>query len=112
MISIDTQLYLITGGLAVLVGFAAYQAYRLKDLYRSKSSAFGAFVFMLFGLRQIYTLFRLKHNIADARAKGVMIESLSLEQWLVGVLWAYAIAIGFVIWLYWQRNDLKKLGYD
>lgn len=110
IMSIDAQLYLLTGGLSIIIGFAAYQAYTLKNLYKSKSSALGAFIFILLGARQVYSLLRLHHNIADARANGVMIDHLTLEQWLVGVVWAYLIAFGFTIWLHWQRNDLRKLG--
>lgn len=109
-LSIDAQLYILTGGLVILIGIAAIQAFLLKNIYKSKSSTFGAFVFVLFGLRQLYTFFRLKSNIALARQQGVMVDHLNLEQWIVVVLWPYLIAIGFVIWLQWRRNDLKKLG--
>lgn len=108
--SIDAQLYVITAGLTLGVLVAAWQAYQLKKLYRSKSSAFGAFVFVLFGARQTYSLLRLKANISAARAQGTMIDHLNAEQWIVGVVWAYAIIVGFNVWLHWKYLDLKKLG--
>lgn len=107
---IEAQLYIITGGICILFLIPIYQAYVLKTLYKSKSSLFGAFVFFLVGSRQTYALFRLKHNINELKAKGVIIEKLTIEQWLVGVVWVYAIAIGLIIWLHWKRHDLKKLG--
>lgn len=108
--TIDTKLYLITGGIAALSLVATWQAFRLKTIYGSGSSLFGAFVFFLFGARQFYLLIRLKTQIAEARAQGVMIDKLTVEQWVVGVIWVYAIVIGFVIWMHWRRRDLKKLG--
>lgn len=109
-LSIDTQLYILSVGICIIQLIPIYQAYVLKTLYKSNSALFGAFVFFLSGSRQAYVLFRLRYNIADARAKGYMIDHLTLEQWLVGIVWIYAIGIGFVIWLHWKRYDLKKLG--
>jgi hypothetical protein len=108
--TIDFQLYLITSGLAVGALIAAWKAFHLRSILRSRSSLFGAFIFLLLGARQSYSLFRLKANLVDARAKGYMIDHLSTEQWLVGVLWPYVVIYGFVFWLYWQHRDLKRLG--
>lgn len=110
LLAIDTQLYLITSGIAALTLIAAWQAFKLRSIYRSGSSLFGACVFLLLGARQLYGLIRLHSTIADLRAKGVMIDHLTVEQWLVGVVWIYAILVGFVVWQHWKRNDLKKLG--
>ena len=110
LLSIDTQLYLIAGGLTLLLLFAAWQAFKLRGIYRSNSSWVGAFTFFLLASRQAFTLYRLKSNIAAARARGIMIDHLTTEQWLVAVVWAYAVAIGFVVWMHWQRQDLKRLG--
>lgn len=108
--SIDLQLYLITIGIVAGTLIAAWQAFKLRSIYRSNSSLFGAFVFLLLGARQLYGLIRLKSTIADLRAKGVMIDHLTTEQWIVGVVWVYAIVIGFIIWQHWKRRDLRKLG--
>ena len=108
--TIDTQLFLITGGLTICSLVCAWQAYMLGGILRANSAKFGAFVFFLLGARQVYGMIRLKANIATARARGVMIDQLTVEQWLVGVIWVYAIMIGFIIWLHWRRSDLKKLG--
>lgn len=108
--TIDTQLYLITAGLALGSAVAAWQAFQLRNFYRSGSALFGAFVFLSLGARQIYTLIRLHAAIADARARGIMIDHLSTEQWIVGVAWTYQITIGFIVWQYWKRQDLRKYG--
>lgn len=108
--SIDAQLYILTSGLALGMAVVAWQAFRLRKVYRSHSALIGAITFVLLGSRQVYTLFRLRSNIAQARRQGVMIDHLSLEQWLVGVVWGYAIVIGFLIWMHWQHRDLEKLG--
>lgn len=110
LVSIDTQLFLLTGGLALGMTIVAWQAFRLREIYRSRSALVGAVTFLLLGSRQVYNLFRLRSNIADARTRGIMIDHLSLEQWLVGVVWGYAIVIGFLIWMHWQHRDLKRLG--
>lgn len=110
--TIDNQLYLLTGGLAVLSIIAAWQASKLRSIYRSGSSWVGAITFFLLGARHVYSLVRLKSNIAGARARGVMIDHLTTEQWIVGVGWVYVIMIGFVAWQHWQHRDLKKLGID
>lgn len=108
--SIDAQLYILTSGLALGMVVVAWQAFRLRKVYRSHSALIGAITFLLLGSRQVYTLFRLRSNIAQARRQGIMIDHLSLEQWLVGVVWGYAIVIGFLIWMHWQHRDLEKLG--
>lgn len=108
--TIDTQLFLITGGLVICAVIAAWQAWKLGGILRANSAKFGAFVFFLLGARQVYGMIRLKANIADARARGVMIDRLTVEQWIVGVIWVYAIMIGFIVWMHWRRSDLKKLG--
>jgi hypothetical protein len=110
MLSIDSQLYLLTAGLVLGMGFASYQAFRLKLSYRSHSSLIGSLAFMALTGRQVYGLYRLRSAIAEARAKGVMIERLSWEQWVVNVGWVYLVVALFIWWLTWQRRDLKKLG--
>lgn len=106
--TIDTQLYLLTGGLSVLGLVSAWQAWRLRMIYRSRSSWIGMVTFLLLGGRQAYSLFRLRTNISDARARGAMIDHLTIEQWIVGVLWVYAIMIGFVAWQHWQHRELER----
>lgn len=108
--SIDVQLYLLTGGLTVLGLVAAWQAFRLGTIYRSHASWIGAVTFLLLAGRQAYALYRLQHNINEARERGYMIERLTAEQWLVGVLWGYVIMAGFITWQHLQRRDLKKIG--
>lgn len=108
--SIDVQLYLLSGGLAVLGLVAAAQSLRLRKIYRSRSSWIGAFAFLLLAGRQVYALYRLKANLAEARRLGYMIDHLSVEQWIVGVLWPYAILASFVIWQHWQHREFKKFG--
>lgn len=108
--SIDVQLYLIVGGLVVCSLITTWQAFQLRKIYRSSSSLIGALAFLAFGGKQVYGLVRLKSNIAGARLRGVMIDHLSTEQWLVGVVWSYAIVFGFILWMHWQHRDLKKLG--
>ena len=110
VVSVDIQLYLLSSGLTTLSMVAAWQSWRLRKIYRSRSSLIGVVTFVLLGGRQAYVLFRLKNNIAAARAKGLMIESLTTEQWIVSVLWAFAIMIGFVTWQHWQHRELKALG--
>lgn len=108
--NIDVQLYLLTSGLAILGLVATWQAFRLRKIYRSYSSWIGAFTFLLLAGRQVYALYRLKSNLAEARRLGYMIDHLSVEQWIVGIVWPYAIFAGFIAWQHWQRADLKKLG--
>lgn len=110
VVSIDAQLYVLTGGLATLGIVAARQAWRLRTIYRSHASWIGAITFLLLAGRQIYALYRLQHNIKEARLRGYMIERLTAEQWIVGVLWGYAIMGGFVLYQHYQHRDLKKLG--
>lgn len=97
VVSIDTQLYILTSGLAILGLIAAWQAFRLRSIYRSYSSWIGAFTFLLLAGRQVYALYRLKANLAEARRLGYMIDHLSAEQWVIGVLWPYVILAGFVL---------------
>lgn len=106
--SIDTQLFVFTGGLAVGMLFVAWMAYRLRRIYRTNSALVGALAFIALAARQVYGLLRLRSQIAEARTKGVMIDHLSLEQWLVGVGWAYLIVILFIVWMLWQRHDYFK----
>lgn len=108
--SIDTQLYLLTAGIAIGMSIVAWQAFQLRKIYRSHSSLIGALSFLALGLKQVYGLIRLHSLIAEARAKGVMIEHLSIEQWLVGVFWNYLIIMSFIFWLHLQHRDLKQLG--
>lgn len=108
--SIDVQLYLLTSGLASLGLVAVWQAWRLRRIYRSYASWIGAATFLLLSGRQVYALVRLHANLAEARRIGYMIDHLSLEQWIVGVLWPYAIFAGFVLYQHQQRRDLKRLG--
>lgn len=110
VVSIDAQLYLLTSGLAILGLIAAWQAFRLRKIYRTYSSWIGAVTFLLLAGRQVYVLYRLRSNIAEARRLGYMIDHLSLEQWIVGVLWMYLTAVGFVLWQHRQHRDLKRLG--
>lgn len=108
--NIDAQLYILTSGLAALGLVAAWQAYRLRKIYRTYSSWIGAVTFLLLAGRQVYALIRLRANIAEARRLGYMIDHLSAEQWVVGILWPYVIFTGFILWQHWQHRDLKRLG--
>lgn len=110
VVSIDAQLYILTSGLAALGLIAAWQALRLRNIYRSYSSWIGAITFLLLAGRQVYALIRLRANLAEARRLGYMIDHLSTEQWLVGVVWPYAVIVGFILWQDRQHRDLKKLG--
>lgn len=104
------QFYLLTCGICFLSGVAALQALMFKKYYPSGSSWLGMIAFVLWGLRFAYNTYRLGHSIEEARAKGYMIEHLTTEQWLVAVIWAYAITLAFILWQHWRRWDLKKLG--
>lgn len=108
--SIDHQLFLIVGGFALAMLIPAWQSFQLRAIYRSGSSAVGALTFLMLAGKNVYGFLRLRANIADARAKGIMIDHLTPEQWIVGVVWSFAIAAGFIWWLHWQHRDLKKLG--
>lgn len=119
--SIDAQLFVITGGLAVCSLFATWQAFRLRAIYRSKASWVGAVTFLLWGGRHVYSLTTLRGNIAKSRLiieeaklkgvnlRGVTLDHLTGEQWL-NIIWIYAIAFGFIWWQHLQHRDLKKLG--
>lgn len=108
-LNVDAQLYLLSSGLTVGFLFAAWQALRLRKAYRSKSSLIGAIAFLLLLGRQLYSLIRLRANLRDARAQGIIFDHLSGEQWLI-VVWAYAIMLCFVLWQHRQYKDLKRLG--
>jgi hypothetical protein len=111
-LSIDVQLYLLNAGLTGGAFFAAWQAFGLRKTYRSKSSWVGAFTFLSMGLHQAYDLYRLQSAIAEARAKGYMIDHLTTEQWLSGVLWLYVIVAGFILWLHLQHRENVGLRRD
>ena len=107
--SIDLQLYLLSGGLAGGGAIAAWQSFRRRKIYRSTSAFIGMVTFVLLGTRQVYSILRLRSSIAQARTRGTMIEHLSIEQWIVGVLWGYLIIVGFVLWQHWQHLEIKRL---
>ena len=119
--SIDIQLYIISGGLVVLSGVAAWQAFRLRAVYRSKASWIGMVTFILLGLQRLYGFYGLKKNIAksrliieDAKAKGVNLRGVNLdrlspEQW-VGIAWSIIVLLGFIAWQHWQHRDLRRIG--
>ena len=107
--NIVTVLIVILLGLAVMFTAIVFQIVQLARIYQVTSWWIGAIAFILLGARQVYGLVRLPAAIMDAQLKGVMIERLTTEQWFT-VVWAYAIAATFILWLDWLRRDLAKLG--
>lgn len=86
-----------------------FQIVALARIYHSGAWLVGAVAFILLGSKQIKNLLRLPAAIMDAQAKGVMINHLSLEQW-IDVIWSYAAIAAFIWFLDWLRRDLKKIG--
>lgn len=112
LFTIDVQLYLFTAGLTLALLVAAWQAGRLHNEYRSRSSVVGALAFLLLALRQVYAMLTLRSAIADARTRGFMIEQFTLEQWLTLVIWPYIVAGLFIWWLTWKRIENRRLVRD
>lgn len=107
--NIVTLLLLIVLSIAVLYTVIIVQVVVLARIYRMRSWWVGAGTFVLLGGRQIFGLIRLPSAIIEAQLKGVMIEHLNNEQWLM-VVWGYVIVVGFIVFLDWLRRDLKKIG--
>lgn len=117
--TIDVQIWVVSGTFTLLSLVAAWQAWRLKKIYRSGSSWIGMITFILLGGQRLYGLFRLQANIEKSRAiieeakakgvnmRGVNLDRLSPEQWL-GVAWSFAIIFGFIVWQHWQHRDFEK----
>ena len=99
---------IIVLGLAVGFVVIVFQMVALARIYRSWSWWVGAGTFLLLGVKQQYALVKLPAVIVQAQLKGVMIESMTTEQW-VNVAWSYAVTAGFIWWLDWMRRDFEKV---
>lgn len=103
------QIQLIVLGLGIAYAVVVMQIFILARIYRSWSWWIGAATIIALATRQLYLIIKVPTSILEAHLRGYMIDHLSSDQW-VQVGWQYLVAVGFIVWMDWQRRDLQKLG--
>ena len=85
------------------------QAWRLSRIFRSTAWTFLAAGFGFLGLRQVWAITRMPAALRRAVARGVLIENIAAEQWILVAL-AFLAAGCLIVGMDRLRSDLRRIG--
>ena len=94
---------------AALTVMLFLQAARLSRLLRSTAWNFLAMGFGLLGVRQVWAITRIPGAARRAASRGLLLEQVAIEQWLLITL-AFAATGCLIVGMDRLRADLRKIG--